>query len=68
MIGILRDHRIHIYQTTKKRTYFSVTKNTVPPPGWVGTCARFNNRRLITNIPGAPGPPTNLCGEKNTAS
>ena len=39
----------------------------MPPPGTAGT--RFWKRRLLaTSTPGVPGPPTNLCGERKTAS
>jgi hypothetical protein len=39
----------------------------VPPPGTVGTPSPTSSRRT-TSTPGVCGPPTNLCGEKNTAS
>ena len=44
-----------------------VTKRIVPPPGTVGA-GRRSSARLATRTPGVPGPPANLCGERNTAS
>ena len=43
------------------------TNATVPPPGTVGTRLRIRSRRT-TRTPGVCGPPTNLCGDRNTAS
>jgi hypothetical protein len=44
-----------------------LTNRTVPPEGTVGT-ARRSRSRFATRTPGVPGPPTNLCGDRNTAS
>ena len=44
-----------------------LTNRIVPPPGTVGTRLR-NSDRFAISTPGVPGPPTNLCGETNTAS
>ena len=44
-----------------------LTKRIVPPPGTDGT--RFwKSERFATRTPGVPGPPMNLCGDRNTAS
>jgi len=49
------------------RWSFPVTKNTVPPPGWLGT-ALAKSARFATSRPGHPTPPGNLWGEMKTAS
>lgn len=49
------------------RWSFFVTKNTVPPPTVPGTALQ-RSLFFTTRTPGVPGPPTNLCPEKNMAS
>lgn len=43
------------------------TKKTLPPPGCSGA-RRESSARFTTSTPGAPGPPSSLCGEKYAAS
>src|SRR3970040_2425263 len=44
-----------------------LVQETVPPPGLSGIKFWYNFL-LKTNTPEVPGPPRNLCGEKNMAS
>ena len=53
--------------STMYRCSDGFTYDTAPPPTTTGT-EFVSNRRSTTSTPGVPGPPTNLCGERKTAS
>ncbi len=63
--GVPASSRASMSSTYTCRSRF--TKRTVPPPGVLGTASRYRSSRKHSR-PGVPGPPTNLCGLRNTAS